>query len=255
MSIPINQLVYAGIWSATTPYPQFQFVESPIDTFCYVNVDIQPSLGGPDPSVQPSTVWVLLNVPSGSGITSLNGLTASAMSITSTDASVSISPVAPDKVDLSVAGTFTPAYGGISNSSAVTIPSAVATLLSYDTLDSTLSQITVIVPTTSITLANAGVYKVQTSIQVTRADPTPSLVELYLILDGADIPNTTRAITTINTEESVLSAEWFINVPNPSSVLQSAVYSADANNFLPSSAASPFTPARPSVITTILRIA
>jgi len=59
MSIPTNQLVFAGIWNSTTPYPQFYFVLSPIDNLCYINITPSPVLGGSDPSVQPSTVWLL----------------------------------------------------------------------------------------------------------------------------------------------------------------------------------------------------
>jgi hypothetical protein len=64
MSVPNNQLVYAGTWSVTGYYPQFQYVLSPIDGNAYVNVNIQPSVGGSDPSVQPSTTWVLIQNPS-----------------------------------------------------------------------------------------------------------------------------------------------------------------------------------------------
>lgn len=69
MSVPINELVWAGVWNNTTSYPQYQFVQSPIDNLCYVNINIQPSVGGADPSVQPSAYWVLLSptTPSGSG--------------------------------------------------------------------------------------------------------------------------------------------------------------------------------------------
>jgi hypothetical protein len=59
MSLPINQLVYAGVWDVTRTYPQYYFVLSPIDNLCYVNIDIVPVTGGSDPSVQPSTIWLL----------------------------------------------------------------------------------------------------------------------------------------------------------------------------------------------------
>jgi hypothetical protein len=73
MSIPINQLVWAGTWNPSIFYPQYQFVESPINSLCYVNTNIQPSYGGSDPSVQPSASWVLLNAaqPSVGGVQSV----------------------------------------------------------------------------------------------------------------------------------------------------------------------------------------
>lgn len=58
MSIPINQLVYAGFWNNTTTYPQYYFVVSPIDSLCYINIDAVPVSGGNDPSIQPSTIWL-----------------------------------------------------------------------------------------------------------------------------------------------------------------------------------------------------
>jgi hypothetical protein len=59
MPLPVNQFVFAGEWSATTSYPQYQFVVSPIDGKCYVNTNIQSAKGGADPSVQPSQFWEL----------------------------------------------------------------------------------------------------------------------------------------------------------------------------------------------------
>jgi hypothetical protein len=76
MSVPINQLVFAGTWDVAERYAQFWFVISPIDSKCYVNVNVQPITGGTDPSVQPSTYWVLIPppVPSGGGVQSVNQL-------------------------------------------------------------------------------------------------------------------------------------------------------------------------------------
>lgn len=59
MSIPTNQLVYAGIWDVTTSYPQYYFVESPIDNLCYININPYAVVGGKDPSIQPSADWLL----------------------------------------------------------------------------------------------------------------------------------------------------------------------------------------------------
>lgn len=59
MSIPTNQLVYAGVWNNTASYPQYYFVISPIDSLCYINISPSAVIGGTDPSVQPSSVWLL----------------------------------------------------------------------------------------------------------------------------------------------------------------------------------------------------
>lgn len=51
--------MFAGIWNTSTPYPQNYFVISPIDNLCYINITPSPVVGGSDPSVQPSPVWLL----------------------------------------------------------------------------------------------------------------------------------------------------------------------------------------------------
>jgi hypothetical protein len=60
MSIPSAPIVFAGTWNATTTYYENQSVVSPIDNLCYVYVASNPITGGPDPSVQPSAVWVYI---------------------------------------------------------------------------------------------------------------------------------------------------------------------------------------------------
>lgn len=76
MSIPIAQLVYAGVWNSTTTYAQYYFVVSPIDSLCYINIDAVPISGGSDPSVQPSSIWLLFPNVSGdiTGIVASTGL-------------------------------------------------------------------------------------------------------------------------------------------------------------------------------------
>lgn len=76
MSIPTNQLVYAGVWNNTASYPQYYFVLSPIDSLCYINISPTPVSGGSDPSVQPSTVWLLFPNVTGdiTGVVASTGL-------------------------------------------------------------------------------------------------------------------------------------------------------------------------------------
>lgn len=90
---PVNQLVFAGSWSALASYPQFQFVISPIDGSSYVNGGIQPSIGGPDPSVQPSAVWVSLNGAGAGGVSSVNALTGD-VGIVAGDGTITVGEVA-----------------------------------------------------------------------------------------------------------------------------------------------------------------
>lgn len=66
MSIPVNLLRWAGVWDATTSYSQYDFVQSPIDSNCYIYVGVPDIVGGTDPSVS-NPLWVLLPQPKQGG--------------------------------------------------------------------------------------------------------------------------------------------------------------------------------------------
>lgn len=67
MSIPINSLVFAGIWNVSRYYNKFQFVESPTDGANYLYVGEKILSGGGDPAtLQPSSIWIPFNSPSSS---------------------------------------------------------------------------------------------------------------------------------------------------------------------------------------------
>ena len=255
MSIPINEFVFVGVWNATTSYRQFQFVQSPIDTLCYVNVNIQPSLGGADPSVQPSAYWVLLNQPSASGITSLNGLTDPAMSLISSDLSVSITPIAPNQINLTTSGTgFPPAYGSFSCSIPQALPQSSELITFYDTKDCTSVGLTVLIPTTFFTVDYKGVYKILSSIQTDRTAGGLSTITMYPKINGNAVPNSATRLVINQNFEDVLTVEWFLDM-NAGDNLEIAVYTTDLDNQLLAVPATPPLPAIPSIITTILRIA
>lgn len=218
MSIPINELVFAGDWSVAKPYPQFQFVRSPIDGLSYVNVGIQPSLGGPDPSVQPSTVWVLFNIPS---------------------------------------GDFPPAYGSFSCSLTQLIANApVKTQLLYTTND--IPAVGVSSATTSpyITVANAGTYKVLSSVQLDKTGLGNAPVDMWIEIENVAVPNSASKMNINLSQEDIITIEWFVQC-GAGERISIVVYDPTASGNLRALAvpASPPCPAIPSIITTILRIA
>ena len=90
-----TQLVYAGIWNATTRYLQYWYVVSPINNKAYAYTELQPITGGPDPSVQPSALWLLItpSTPSGAGVSSLNTETGDVV-LSSSNSSITISHAA-----------------------------------------------------------------------------------------------------------------------------------------------------------------
>lgn len=254
MSIPVNLLRWAGVWDASTQYSQYTFVQSPSDSLCYVYVGDVDIVGGADPFL-PNPLWVKLNPVAGSGITSLNGLIDSAMSITGSDASIKVAPIAPDKVDLSRWG-YIP-YGSFSSTQTQPCPAGVPLPLVYNTKDiASTTGVNVLVPDSKITVSDAGVYKVLTSIQ---CDSTSGLQTLtcYVSVNGTPVPNTaSQVIVNINTQ-TLMTVEWFLGLSandDVEVVLYDPVGGGQAVAF-PAVVGPPAIPAIPSIITTLLRIA
>jgi hypothetical protein len=166
MSIPTNQLVYAGLWDSTARYPQYWFVLSPIDSQCYVNVNIQPITGGSDPSVQPSAYWVLLPQPS---------------------------------------STFPPAYGSFSADQSYSLIQGVPFSVPFTTANvSAVGITTTAFPTSDLTITNAGVYKVTISVQPLVAPS--SGIAFYPSLSSVPVPNSSVTVQNIGGIISVSSA-------------------------------------------------
>lgn len=252
MSLPTNQFQYAGIWDVTKLYNQFQFVESPTDNVSYVYVGLPVFSGGADPAtIQPSAIWIPFPT-TGAGIISLNGLTDPAMILTSTDLTVTITPVAPDKVDLSAG--FIPAYGSFSSTQTQLFAAGVPLPLVYDTKDVASSTgVNVLFPSAEIIVTNAGTYKILSSLQ---CDSTVGLqsINMYLEVNGTPVANTaTRVIVNLNLE-SLMTVEWFIDLSAGDKV-EIVGYDLIGGAQALAIAAAPPVPAIPSIITTILRIA
>jgi hypothetical protein len=253
MSLPTNQLVYAGVWDAAVYYNQFQFVESPTDSKSYAYVGEPVLLGGADPAtLQPSAIWIPFPVATGGGITSLNGLTDPAMLLTSTDLSVKITPTAPDKVDLSVG--FPQAYGSFSSTQTQLLPAGTPLPFVYDTKDVASSTgVNVLFPSSEIIVTNAGTYKILSSLQ---CDSTIGLqtMNMYLQVNGTPVANTaSRVIVNLNLE-SLMTVEWFVDLGAGDRV-EVVGYDSIGGSEALAIAAAPPVPAVPSIITTILRIA
>lgn len=262
MSIPTNQFVFAGDWSALTLYPQFQFVISPIDGDAYVNVDIQPSLGGPDPSVQPSTVWVRLNQPvGGGGITSLNGLTDPAIDLVSLNGSITYNPIAPNQISLDVFPLpFTPAYGSFSSSATQTLnPAPSITQLFYTNDDIISVNVSSAITSPYLTVVNAGTYKVLSSVQFDKTGTGVGLfapAEMWIELNDVAVPNSATRLVINNNLEMLMTVEWFVDC-DAGDRISIVAYDPTSSGDLVAKAflATPPCPEIPSIITTILRIA
>jgi len=253
MSLPTNELVFAGIWDVATLYNQFQFVESPTDGLCYAYVSTKVSAGGPDPAtIQPSSIWIPFPKTGAGGIISLNGLTDPAMLLTSADLTVKITPTAPDKVDLSAG--FIPAYGSFSSTQTQPLAAGTPLPFEYDTKDVASSTgVNVLFPSAEIIVSNAGTYKILSSLQ---CDSTVGLqsINMYLQVNGTPVANTaTRVVVNLNLE-SLMTVEWFIDLGAGDKV-EIVGYDLTGGAQALAIAAAPPVPAIPSIITTILRIA
>jgi hypothetical protein len=112
-----------------------------------------------------------------------------------------------------------------------------------------------------ITVANAGVYKVLTSVQFNKtglgANPTAAVM-MWIAVNSLNVPNSATKLVLNNNLESVMTVEWFVVLGAGDGV---AIYAdnPDSNGDL-EALAIPITlpsaaPNTPSIITTILRIA
>jgi hypothetical protein len=174
------------------------------------------------------------------------------MVITSSDASIKVAPAPPDKVDLTRWG-FIP-YGSFSSTTTQPCSAGVPLPLVYNTKDiASTTGINVLVPDSKITVSDAGVYKVLSSIQ---CDSTSGLqtITSYVAVNGNPVPNSaTRVVVNINLE-SLMTVEWFLAL-NANDDVEVVLFDLVGGGQAVAFPAAPPVPAVPSVITTILRIA
>lgn len=217
MSVPINQLVWAGTWNVSSRYPQYQFVQSPLDSLCYVNPNTKPNVGGPDPSayVQPSTTWVVLD---------------------------------PQPTTLV-------AYGSFSSTTTQNLAQNTELVVQYNTADvSAVGLNTPTFPASIIKVAYGGVYKVLASIQVDKTTGGTADIDMYPLINGTAVPNSATKLSVTQNTEDVMTVEWFLTL-NATDNISIACYTTSTGVRLLAVPASAPIPAIPSIILTILRIA
>ena len=132
MSIPVNQLVYGGIYDNAKRYTQYTFVVSPIDGLCYVNINPLPAQGTGDPSIQPSAYWLLFPNVTGD-ITAI--VTSTGLSGGGTTGSVTLTNIGVISLD-GQTGALTTQTGQFYKTTGQTIGGtagpAVATTITFD---------------------------------------------------------------------------------------------------------------------------
>lgn len=206
MSIPTNQLVYAGIWNATASYPQYYFVLSPIDSLCYINITPTTVVGGADPSVQPSAVWLLFPNVTGdiTGVIAGTGITGGG-----TTGSVVINNAGVLSLD-GATGSLTTKCGGYHKNSNQTIstagtPSFVGITWNQSSYGDTTTISQNAPNSQSFTVNQRGIYTISIQLQyanigaTTLADPTLRIIlnvnrggnNATILTNTYDFPNNT----------------------------------------------------------------
>lgn len=217
MSIPINILRFNGIWNASTRYYLYDIVESPLDNLCYVNISANQIVGGNDPSTQPSAVWFPYSV---------------------------VSPT-----------YFTPAYASFSASGTQNLTQNAETILQYDTQDIVPQGIIIKMPGNQALVPSVtGVYKLLASIQFEKTGGGNGEVYMYPKVNGVAVPNSATLLAINQSEETVMTVEWFLNI-NSANPVEIACYTTEPDIEAIGIPANPPVPVVPSIITTMMRIA
>ena len=225
MSLPINLLKYAGYWDVARTYYEYDSVISPIDNAYYCCV-VERLVGGPDPSGQPSAVWIPY----------------------------------PTTGPLPPAPPFPPAYGSFSSQATQNIATApTKTLLYYTDDDIHAVGMSSAITSPYLTVVNAGTYKVLSSVQFDKTGGGNAPVEMWIELNDVAVPNSATKLNLNQNQESVMTIEWFVDCiagQRISIVAYDPTSSADFRALaVPSTLPLAPCPAIPSIITTVLRIA
>jgi len=114
-----------------------------------------------------------------------------------------------------------------------------------------------IVSDSRITIANAGVYDIQFSLQLEKTDSGTDEVEIWLCKNGNNVAWTNTEVYLVgNNAKSVAAWNFFVNAA-AGDYYEICWYSADSNVLISATAAAsnPTRPAIPSVIVTVNQIA
>lgn len=144
------------------------------------------------------------------------------------------------------------AYGSFSSTQTQGIPAGDALPLVYDTADITAVGMSCVLPSTDITIAAAGVYKVSAAALCNRTGTLEGDVEMWITVNA--VPTTAGRINIVQGVEDILSAEWLVNV-DAGDIVNLVVFSNQPDNEVLSVVAAPPVPAVQSITTSIVRVA
>jgi hypothetical protein len=149
----------------------------------------------------------------------------------------------------------TSAYGSFSSTQTQTVPATTETPLVYDTADLTPVGMTCSLPSADIVITNSGTYKVLASVQCDKTSGGGAGdLEMWCSRNGVAVPNSATRIQINQNTESLMTVEWFLDIPAGVSLSISLYSSTTGLQALAVPASAPV-PSIPSIITTVLRIA
>jgi hypothetical protein len=221
---------------------------------CYIYVGVPDLVGGADPSVQPNPVWVLFPQPSGGGgITSINGLTDPAISLFSSDGSVTIGAVAPNQVDFTIPPPPTETLLSADNSVATQsiIPGAPVPVLHYNTTLSNLITPVGPPPYSQFQVTNSGVYKLLYSIQF--EGTSNGQLAVWVVVNGNPVANSSTYTAFKNGDEGIITCEYIVSL-NANDVWEWNCEAVGGSVDLAVIPATPSIPLAPSIITNAYRL-
>jgi hypothetical protein len=152
---------------------------------------------------------------------------------------------------------FSPTYGSFSSTQIQPISSVSPTSIVYDTPDITPAGITWTGPSASISVDEAGVYKVLASAQCDKTGGGGAApLDMWVAINGNAVPNSATRIAINVNQETVMTVEWLLSLAATDVITVECFDPTGSNDLqlLAVAAASP-APAIPSIITTITRIA
>jgi len=126
--------------------------------------------------------------------------------------------------------------------------------ISYNTTD--ISSGVSIVSNTRITMANAGIYNIQFSVQFAKTDGGDDIVDIWLCKNGNNVANSNTQFTIIGNNGNFVAAWNFVVQASAGDYYELCWWSGDTTVRLDYIAAqsNPTRPAIPSVILTVSQI-
>jgi hypothetical protein len=109
-------------------------------------------------------------------------------------------------------------------------------------------------PTTQLTVTNAGIYRLETSVQLDNSGANVGTVYLYPVISGTALANSTRILTLSAGQRSTFAAEFLLNL-TATQYVEIAMYSTNTDIRTRTVAATGPAPVTPCFVTNIQRIA